>query len=292
MIIGFIGLGNMGFPIASNLIQSGFKLKVYNRTIDKANPLIKLGATICQKAEEAAKEIDVLITMLSDDGAVKEIAEKTVPFLRSGALHISMSTISPSTVDEVLPLHTRHHVKYVAAPVMGRPPAAASRTLYILLSGDENAKKIADPVLKSISQRIFDFGDAPTTAHDVKLTLNMMVFTVLELLSEVFLFAEKRKINKSALMETINNTMFAAPVFKTYGSLLLAEQPVQNGFALHLANKDIRLLQSTASKAGIQLPLADLIRQHFEESIASGLGNNDISSLLGHLRDKLNLAAP
>lgn len=288
MKIGFIGLGKMGAPIATNLLQTGFPLKVYNRSPHKANALKENGASAANSAEDAAVDVDIVITMLSDDTAVKEISEKIIPVMKPGSIHLSMSTISPSMVDLLQPLHGKYNIHYLASPVMGRPPAAASRSLYILLSGNNDAKKKAEPVLKIISQRVFDFGEQPSAGHSVKLALNMMIFTILELLSEVFLFAEKRGINKNAVTDTLNNTMFAAPVFRTYTSLLLQEEDVPNGFTLQLANKDLRLLRETASGSGINLPLADLIADHFEDAIASGKGEKDISSLIGHLRKSLN----
>lgn len=290
MKIGFIGLGKMGTPIATNLVQTGFSLKAYNRTATKANTLKDMGALVTDSPEDAARDVDMVITMLSDDAAVKEVSEKMIPAMKPGSIHLSMSTISPSTVELLHPLHDKHRVHYLASPVMGRPPAAASRSLYVLLSGNSDAKKTAEPVLKIISQRVFDFGEQPTTGHAVKLGLNMMIFTILELLSEVFLFAEKKGIDKSALTETLNNTMFAAPVFKTYGSLLLQEQDVPDGFTLKLANKDLRLLRESAAVSGVKLPLADLIATHFDDAISSGRGEKDISAMIGHLRSKLNLS--
>lgn len=287
MNIGFIGLGKMGTPIASNLVQSGFNVKVHNRTSQKASALKELGASVAATPEDAAKDTDLLITMLSDDQAVREVAEKAIPAMNPGSIHVSMSTISPATVILLQTLHDQNHVHYIASPVMGRPPAAAARSLYILLSGKKEAKQKAEPVLKILSQRIFDFGESSVTGHSVKLIMNMMIFTVLEMLSEVLLFAEKQHIDKDMMIETLNNTMFASPVIKTYGSLLLQEKDIPDGFILRLANKDLRLLQETAAAANIQLPLADLIRSHFEDAMKNGNGEKDISSMIGYLRNTI-----
>lgn len=288
MRIGFIGLGKMGLPIAKNLVFSGFNVKVYNRTVSKTTMLRDNGAHVAASPQEAATDVDILFTMLSDDAAVKEVCEKTIPAMKTGSVHVSMSTISPDTSEYLHPLHSQRNVHYLAAPVMGRPPAAETRSLYILLSGSAEAKQKADPILNVVSQRIFYLGDSPSAGHSVKLALNMMIFTVVELLSEVMLFAEKQNISKGALMDTINNTMFAAPVFRTYGTLLQQELEVPNGFALKLANKDLKLVQQTAAGKGLQLPLADLILQHFDEAIAAGSSEKDISSLITYLRNKIN----
>lgn len=285
--IAFIGLGNMGLPIATNLVKAGFQVRAYNRSPEKTKALADLAATIHATPQQAAEGADVVITMLSDDAAVTEVSEKILPLMKPGSIHLSMSTIAPATSEALHHSHQRRNVGYVASPVMGRPPAAAARQLFILLSGEAAAKEKVKPVLEAISQRTFDFGALPSAAHSVKVMLNFMIFTIIELLSEVMLLAEKSDIDKNILLETITGTVFGAPVFKNYGALVVQEQDNPNGFATRLANKDLRLAQEAASKLAVQLPLADLIRDHFEEVIASGDGQKDVSTLITHLRRKL-----
>jgi len=285
--IGFIGLGNMGTPIAKNLLRAGFDLMVYNRTRSKTMPFEKDGAKIAASFDDLAKHADVLMTMLSDDAAVRDICNDVVPKLASGTIHIAMSTVSQSTTDDLNQLHHTHGVQCVTAPVMGRPPAAEARTLNILLSGEESAKQKVKPILDVVGQRIFDFGTIAGTSNTVKLMLNFMIFTNVELLSEVMLFAEKMNVDKKQLMETINNTQLASPALKIYGELLTSEREVLNGFATDLANKDLRLAQETAAKQKLTLPLAELIRAHFEEAIAAGDGSKDVTVVMQHLRKKL-----
>lgn len=286
--IGFIGLGNMGTPIAKNLIAAGFDVTIYNRTPAKTSAFQSLRASIAATPQGAAAHADVVITMLSDDDALNDISKQIVPALEKNAIHVSMSTVAPATVNALLSLHNEYNVQYVAAPVMGRPPAAEAKLLSVLLSGDAQAKETIKPIVEAISQNHFDCGDDPTSAHAVKLALNLMVFTSVELLAEVMLFAEKKSINKNTLRDIINNTALGSPLLKNYSQLIIDEKNQSGGFATRLANKDVRLLQETAATVGIKLPLADLVRTNFEESIAAGKGEQDVSLIVQELRTKLS----
>lgn len=260
---------------------------VYNRTPAKASTFQSTGVKVASSLPEVATHADVIITMLSDDAAVKDVCGKIIPLLQAGSIHVSMSTIAQSTINDLEPLHRQYNVSCLTATVMGRPQAAEARMLYILLSGEETIKQKVKLVLEAVSQRIFYFGNLAGTTNTVKLMLNFMIFTNVELLSEVMLFAEKMQVDKKELMETINNTQLGSPAVKIYGELLTNEKDIPNGFATVLANKDLRLAQETAATAGLKLPLAELIRNHFEETIASGDGAKDLTVIIRHLRKKL-----
>lgn len=287
--IGFIGLGNMGTPIAKNLIAAGLDVTVYNRSSEKTEAFKVLNTTVATTLQRAVAGADVVVTMLSDDAALKEVSMQFIPVLKSGAIHFSMSTVSPSTVEELLPVHRQYAVNYVAAPVLGRPPAAEARLLSVMLSGNEHAKQIVKPIVEAISQNNFDCGDNPVTASAVKLALNLMVFANIEMLIEVMLFAEKNGIDKNVLATIINTTALASPVLKTYGKLVINEQDNPGGFATKLASKDIRLLQETAKASGLELPLANLIRTHLDYSISLGHGDKDVSLVVRDLRTTLSV---
>jgi len=275
----------MGIPIAKNLLRAGFDVMVYNRTVSKTAVFQSTGARIATSLEDVAKHAEVIVTMLSDDAAVNAVCEDIVPKLQPGTIHISMSTIAQATTDRLKSLHDTFGVQCVTATVMGRPPAAEARLLNVLLSGEESAKQKVKPILEAVGQRIFDFGSVAGTSNTVKIMLNFMIFTNVELLSEVMLFAEKMNVDKKQLMETINNTQLGSPALKVYGDLLTNDAEVPNGFATTLANKDLRLAQETAGK--LRLPLAELIRSHFEDAIAAGDGSKDVTIILQHLRKKL-----
>jgi 3-hydroxyisobutyrate dehydrogenase-like beta-hydroxyacid dehydrogenase len=284
MVVTFIGLGSMGLPMATNIIKAGISVHAYNRTLSKAKPLESLGATLFDTVEAAVDESDIVVTMLSDDHAVQEISTRLIGAMKQGSLHISMSTIGPATASQLAGTFSANGLDYLSAPVMGRPPAAESKLLYILTSGDESAKQKAQPVLDAMSQRIFDYGPDPAAANTVKLMMNYMIFVVTEMLSEVLLMAEKSGIEKQLLLDTMLSTIFGAPVIKTYGGLIVREQDNPNGFKTRLASKDLRLAQEAAAMYNTSLPMGEAIQKHFKEIIEAEGGDKDVSLLIKHLR--------
>jgi 3-hydroxyisobutyrate dehydrogenase-like beta-hydroxyacid dehydrogenase len=284
MHITFIGLGNMGLPMAKNLVTSGFTVNAYNRSPEKAKDLQSSGVKFFDDPAKAVRDSDVVITMLSDDTAVKEISGKILPSMKSGSIHLSMSTIAPATASQLVAESKKFNVDYLAAPVMGRPPAAEAKQLFLLLSGKPEAKEKVQSVLNALGQKIFDYGDEPATANTVKLTMNYMIFVIVELLSEVLLVAEKNGIDKNMLLETMTSTIFGAPVFKIYGPMVAQEKDNPKGFKTKLASKDLRLMQEAAYEKGLDLPLAGVIQSHFSEIVEQQRGDQDVSLLISHLR--------
>ena len=277
----------MGTPMFKNIFNAGIAVRGYNRSPEKAQQARESGAQILTDLSAVVTDADVIITMLSDDAAVSEVTEKMLPFLKKGALHISMSTIAATTSSKLAELHEAAGTWYIAAPVMGRPPAAAAKQLFILTSGRATAKEKAEPILKELGQRVFDFGEDAGAANTVKLSVNYMIFTIVELLSEVMLVAEGAGLDKNVLLETITSTIFGAPVFKIYGPMVVEQKIIENGFATALASKDLRLMQETAALQKITLPLAGAIQENLTSIIKSGKGNIDVSYLATHLKERL-----
>jgi 3-hydroxyisobutyrate dehydrogenase-like beta-hydroxyacid dehydrogenase len=285
MVVAFIGLGNMGLPMAKNLVKAGFVVQGYNRSRERRDLLE--GAKLFAKAEDAVKGADVVITMLSDDDAVREVQSAVMPAMKPGSIHLSMSTIAPATATELAEKCKTKGITYLSSPVMGRPPAAEAKQLFILLSGNASSRERVQPLLMAMGQRVFDFGEEVSAANTVKLAMNYMIFTTIGMLSEVMLVAEKTGIDKQALFNTMTSTIFGSPVINVYGSLILQEKDNPNGFATRLASKDLRLMQETAAGRKLQLPLGEVIQQHFREIISNNEGNKDVSLLIAHLRSSL-----
>jgi 3-hydroxyisobutyrate dehydrogenase-like beta-hydroxyacid dehydrogenase len=287
MIIACIGLGNMGFSIAKNLHEGGFTVRAYNRGVEKRNAIRQAGVPIADSEAEAVKDADIVVTMLSDDAAVSDVSGKILNVMKRDAIHLSMSTIAPATASKLAVLHEQHHVHYVAGPVLGRPPAAAAKQLFVLLSGQAKAREAVKSILPAISQRFFEYGDDPSTAHAVKVMVNYMIFVTTEMLSEVMLVGEKTGVKKDAFLDTLLNTVFGAPVIKIYGNLVAEEKENLNGFATRLASKDLRLMQETAALHDMKLPLAEVIQQNFLAMMEAGKGEQDVTSLVTHLRNTI-----
>ena len=176
--IGFIGLGQMGQGMASNLLKAGYSLHVYNRTRHKAAVLAEQGAKVVHDPAQTAEPGGIVITSLANDHAVESVVlgdEGLLDRLGPNGIHVSMSTIAPTTARRLAEHHQKYQVSYVAAPVFGRPEAAAARQLWIVLSGAQAAKDRVRPILMALGQGLFDFGEAPWTANIVKLCGNFLI---------------------------------------------------------------------------------------------------------------------
>jgi 3-hydroxyisobutyrate dehydrogenase-like beta-hydroxyacid dehydrogenase len=282
MKIAFIGLGNMGTPMARHLIRAGHEVTVWNRSRDKAEPLKSEGAKIAQSLAEAAKEAEIVITMLADDQAVESSvlhAGAAIDNMRKGATHISMSTISVALSRKLAEEHAKRGQHYLAAPVFGRPEAAAEAKLFIAAAGDKNVVELCRPVLESMGQKLFVIGDKPEMATVVKISGNFLIASLIESLGEAIALTRKYDIDPHTYVDFLTSTLFNAPVYKTYGGIIADEKYTPPGFKLRLGLKDVRLALSAGESVDAPLPIASLIRDHMLTALARGMEGLDWSSM-------------
>lgn len=287
--IGFIGMGHMGTPMAKNLLAAGYTLHVYNRTPEKTASLVKLGATAASSPAELAKVCSTVISMVADDAALEQLVlgpHGLLQGLASGALHISMSTILPDTARRLAERHAEHGSAYVAAPVFGRPEAAAAKKLWICLSGEQAARQRAEPVLRALGQSLFDFGPEAGAANVVKLSGNFLIASALEALGEALALGEKNGVDRTALASMLSQTLFACPVYQNYSKAIAEHAYQPAGFRLALGFKDIGLIEHTAARSRTPMPLAGLLRNRFLSALAKGREDYDWAALaLGSAED-------
>lgn len=280
--IGFIGLGNMGQPMARNLLKAGFELRVYNRNPAKAEPLVAQGARQVSRPGEVVEPGGIVITMVANYAALEQVVlgeSGLLERLGSNGIHLSMSTISPATARKLAELHAKHGSIYVAAPVFGRPEAAAAQQLWINISGPQAAKERAQPVLKALGQGIFDFGEDPGAANVVKLAGNFLVAAAMEAMAEALTLAEKNGIDRSQVIEMFGQTIFNSPIYRNYGKAIAQKRYTPAGFYLSLGLKDVSLVLQTANEARMPMPFGSLLHDRFMSSIAKGRGEMDWSAL-------------
>jgi 3-hydroxyisobutyrate dehydrogenase-like beta-hydroxyacid dehydrogenase len=282
MRVGFIGLGGMGSAMAQNLIKAGFATIVYNRTRSRAEELRPLGATVAETSSQAASNADILITMVADDRALEDVifgSGNAIQSLRTGATHISMSTISVALSRQLADAHRERKQNYIAAPVFGRPEAAAAAKLFIVAAGPRQQLETCQPLFDAMGQKTFVAdGDAPS-ANVIKLLGNFLIAGVLESLAEAFALARKSGIEVNNFLDILTGTLFNAPIYKTYGSLIAQEKFEPAGFKLLLGLKDCRLVLAAAEEAAVPMPIASLIRDHFLTAVAQGMGEIDWSAI-------------
>jgi 3-hydroxyisobutyrate dehydrogenase-like beta-hydroxyacid dehydrogenase len=278
--VGFIGLGNMGQGMAANLLKAGYKLRVYNRTAEKAAPLVAQGAQQVAQPSEAVEPGSIVITMLANDAAVEEIvySQGFLQRLDSG-IHLSMSTIAPATAQKLAEVHKEHGAIYLAAPVFGRPDAAAAQKLWICLAGPDSAKECARPVLNAMGQGIFDFGEQAQAANVVKLIGNFLLVSALEAMAEALTLAEKSGLERTTVIEMLTQTLFTSPAYQNYGKAIAEKRYTPAGFRLALGLKDIDLVLRTASEVTMPMPLASFLHDRMITQVAKGRGDMDWSAL-------------
>lgn len=276
--IGFIGLGNMGHAMAMNLHRAGYQLRVYNRDASKAHQFIEVGAHQATKPAEVIEPGSIVITMVANDEALEQVTlgeggllERLAP----GGIHISMSTVSPDIARQMTELHQQRGCHYIAAPVFGRPEAAAAKKLWICVAGTPEAKQRIQPVLLSMGQQVFDFGEEPEKANIVKVGGNFLIASAMEAIGETLTMAEKHGIDRSQLIDMYSQTMFACPIYQNYGKMIAERRFTPVGFLLQLALKDINLVLDSAEQAQTPMPLASLLHDRLLRGVALGRGESD-----------------
>lgn len=290
MKAGFIGLGAMGLPMARNLLKAGHEVTVYNRTRERAESLREDGAAIAGQASEACGS-GVLITMLSDDRAMRAVLfdGQLIPKLAPGTVHIAMSTISVELASELARVHAEAGSHFISAPVFGRPDAAEAAKLAVVAAGPAKVIERCQPLFDAMGRRTFVVGEEPSQANTVKLAGNFLILSVIESLGESYALLRKSGIEPERFLEVMTSTLFAAPVYKTYGNLIAREQFVPAGFKLPLGLKDVSLVLAAAADARAPMPVASLVRDHILAAIARNGEDLDWSSFSTILAENAGL---
>jgi len=276
--IGFIGLGNMGLPMAKNLIAGGYHLQVYNRSMDKADELDPSAITRCSSPAEAAKNVAAIVTMLSDDKVLEEVTtgkNGILDTLQKGGLHISMSTVSSDISIRLADRHKSAGSAYLASPVFGRPEAAEAKKLWICISGDSQSKEVAKPIVENLGQGVIDFGETTGGANVVKVIGNFMIFASVEMMAEAFRLAEDHGLDRTAVAGFFGSTLFNAPVYQNYGKLVAERKYEPVRFKATLGHKDLSLAHDLAQQTHTPMPIADVTRKRLLDAVNNGLGDRD-----------------
>ncbi len=292
--IGFLGLGNMGQAMASSLLKAGYALTVYNRTASKAEAFTAKGAQLARQPSEAVTTGGIVVSMVANDQALEAIvmSPSFLQRLASGGVHLSMSTVSPTTARKLAELHAEHGSTYVAAPVFGRPEAAAAGKLWICLAGPPAAKERVQPLLKSMGQGIFDFGDDPGAANLVKLCGNFLIISAMEAMAEALTLAEKSGLDRAAVIDMLTHTMFSAPIYQNYGKMIAEKRHTPVGFRQSLGLKDVNLVRDVAEYANVPMPFASVLHDRLLAGIAKGRGEMDWSALSLDVLENAGLELP
>ena len=280
MKIAFIGLGNMGSPMASNLIKAGHSLHVYNRTRSRAEEI--QGARVAATPGDAAADAEVAISMVADDHALEACFFSkggALEALPANAIHVSMSTISVAMSRRMAAAHAERKQHYVSAPVFGRPEAAAAAKLFVVAAGPAVQVERCRTIFEVIGQKTFVVGEDAAGANVIKLTGNFLITAVIESLAESFALVRKSKLDANQFLEILTSTLFNAPIYKTYGGIIVDDKFSPPGFKVPLGMKDNRLLLAAAEEASVPMPVASLVRDRFIAAMAQGMSDLDWAAI-------------
>lgn len=276
--IGFIGLGRMGSGIAGRLLGAGHSLAVYNRTAGKGDELRGAGAALAGSISEACAQREVVITMLADDAALEAVAlghGGVRDSLGGGAIHLVMGTHGVDIVRALTRAHAAAGQVLVAAPVLGRPDAAASGQLGIVAAGPAEALLRCRPLFDQIGKRVFEAGNEPEAATSIKLANNFVLGCALQAMAEAFSLVRKTGGDPQVLFEVMTQGLFAAPAYKVYGRLMVDQAFEQAGFTTRLALKDMNLALAAGAAQQVPLPSVSLLRDRLLGAMAHGEAERD-----------------
>jgi len=278
MKLAFIGLGKMGSAVAERLLEQKPSLTVYNRTADKAEPRVEKGAKQACTLAEAAENADLILSNLLDDQAALAVTEEIALHMSQAAIHVSLSTILPETSAQLLEIHKKSRTRYVGGAVLGIPDRARDGTLTTFLCGEHEAVERASLVAQCFSNKVLNLGTDIKTANFLKICMNYSLATTIELISELYVFAEKSGFDPSLVAEGLHQ-IYSHPGFKHYIDKIQKQDFDTVNFDVKGGNKDLKLFQQAFQNAGAKSDLANLIQPRFEEAAIQGLERKDWSCI-------------
>ncbi len=278
--VGFVGLGIMGRPMASNLMEAGYDLVLFNRTREKAEELASDGATVADSPREAAEASDVVITMLPDSPEVEENIrgeEGVLAGAAEGTLVIDMSTISPLVSRELAEAGGEQGVGMLDAPVSGGEPMAISGDLSIMVGGSSEDFARAEPILEPLGSSVHV---GPAGAGQVVKACNQIIVALnIEAVSEALVLASKAGVEPGPTLEALSGGLAGSKVMDAKTSNFL-EHDFDPGFRVELHHKDLGIALEAAREYGVPLPVTALVDQMLQRLQIAGRGDRDHSALL------------
>lgn len=264
--LSLLGLGSMGTAMSSKLLEQGFDLDIWNRSTKDLTDLLDKGARQVDLA--TALQNDMFISMLSNDAAALELfSEENLALAKSGAIHINMSTLSPSATKTLAARHEALGLGYIAAPVLGRPAAVLNGKLLIVAAGNESQVQIAAEVFKKVSAGHWYVGEDHTKSILVKLGVNYNLIHALQAIGESVALVESGGVDPNTFVEILTHTAFTGAVYTGYGPMIVNRNYTPPGFSVALGLKDVKLVEDAAAELNLKLPVAPVLRGLFEQAL-------------------------
>lgn len=279
--VAWIGLGNMGVPMSINLVNAGHEVTVWNRTASKAEEVVKAGAKQSASIPDAVKDAEFIFTMISDSKALIDVilGEKgMIGSIKAGQVIIDMSTVSVESSKTCNDALAARNASFLRAPVSGSTVLAKAGGLTILCSGPKDAYEKTLPLFEKLSKTRFYLGDGDQ-ARSMKLGLNMMIATSLQMFAESVALCTKAGIEWNTALDVIAGSVLASPLI-SYKIPPLRERKFAPAFATDLMAKDLDLALSVAKQLGVFAPVTAITKQLLESAIANGNGGEDFATLV------------
>ena len=279
--ISYLGLGTMGSGMASNLLKAGYQLTVWNRSIEKCKPFARKGARVADTPADAARDVDLVIYMLSNDQAVEEVvfgAKGILGGIKEGQIAMDMSTVLPAMSLREQEAYAKRGVDFLDAPVFGSKQESADAKLWIMAAGNKAIFEKVKPVLEKLGQTVHYFGKNGN-AVAMKLVGNLMVALELEALSEGLVLARKAGLDLNTVLEVVKVADFRSPLLVGNGQNIL-KRDFSTSFALKLMLKDTGLIEKFGERLRSPIPALRVVEKNLATAVALGFGNENASALI------------
>lgn len=283
--VAFLGLGTMGSGMAENLLKAGHAVTVYNRTAPKTEPLRAAGARVAASPAQAARDAEVVIAMLADDGASRQIwlgSEGALQVAPAGAVLIESSTVSPEWVSELAAVAAKKSLGFIDAPVTGSRVQAAGGQLTFLVGGEDSVVGKATPILKAMSKEIVHLGPVGSGAK-LKLINNFLCGVQIASLAEGLTWIERSGLDRDRALAVLKSGAPGSPLIGAV-SARMENKAYEVNFLLRLMAKDLSYADAEADKLGVELSTARVARALFDKAVTAGYGEADMSSVIEPLR--------
>lgn len=288
--LGWIGLGAMGNPMATNLLNAGFEVNVYNRTTLKTKDLVNKGASVFENIKELVKNSDIIFLMLSNGDAVEEVLtskDRVLDSLTDGKILVDMSTISPLDSKQFYSLVKEKNCTYIDAPVSGSIGAAIAKQLIILVGGKDKAKEMCKPYFDALGKATIDFGES-SNGTTAKLSINMLLGVFTQAMAESITFAQKLGLDKEKVFDMISLSGMNTPLFQAKRESFSKEQ-FPSAFALELMSKDLGLLKQMIDNHKLTLPLSEISNETYLKAKEQGFDKEDMSAVIKTVKENNKL---
>src|ERR1700726_4436984 len=279
--ISYLGLGTMGSGMASNLLKAGYQLTVWNRSAEKCKPFARKGARVADTPADAARDVDLVIYMLSNDQAVEEVvfgAKGILSGIKEGQIAMDMSTVLPATSLREQEAYAKRGVDFVDAPVFGSKQESADAKLWIMAAGNKAIFEKVKPILAKLGQTVHYFGKNGN-ATAMKLVGNLIVALELEALSEGLVLAQKAGLDLKTVMEVVKVADFRSPLLVGNGQNIL-KRDFSTSFALQLMLKDAGLIEKFGEGLESPIPALRVVEKNLASAVALGFGKENASAVI------------